>query len=246
MYGRGTTGELFCFKAGGMVAYESALERDFYRVMEWDYTVDSFAAQPYKVPYRLASGGVGTYTPDCIVLSAKFWLGDATKYNPTAYEIKFSQDFREQWPDNKLKLRSAYGFMHESGVRFKLLTESRLNPVFVENITFLLGFRGTRYLNRTEREGRLVEAIMEAVRPIENGFTPRQVLSAVEGLAPRAQVIPWLWNLYTDYVFQCDLFTPLTLDTVSWRCGAAGLIHANCGGPDKRADWRQPENDWRR
>lgn len=245
-YGRGTDGEVFCFKAGGLVPYESALERDFYRVMEWDYTVDSFVAQPYKIPYCLPSGRLSMYTPDCFVLSYKFFQGGATKYEPTAFEIKYRSDFRERWPQDKAKYRSARSFMRDSGFRFRLLTEAQLNPCFVENITFLLGFRGTRFFTRTARERHLIDAIMEAVIPMENNFTPRQLLAALEGVAPRAQIIPWMWNLYSDYVFQCDLLEPLTLDTLSWRCGMASSMIANFGMPDRRADWRQDKNDWRR
>ncbi len=41
MNGFGTRGSVHCYKAGGLVPHESAAERDFYRVMEWDYTVDT-------------------------------------------------------------------------------------------------------------------------------------------------------------------------------------------------------------
>lgn len=243
-HGWGNTGRVPAWKAGGSVAFESLIERSFYLLMEWDYTVETFVAQPFKVPYRLPSGRASHYTPDCFVISGDFFLKRSPKYAPTAFEIKSRQQLDEEWADLKPKLRAGQAFLRESGFRFKLLTEDRINPIFLKNVEFLLSYRGPDFALRTKAEVQIVEQLMWHTRRLDE-FTPRHLLERVAGVAPREQIIPWLWNLYADYVFQCDLLTPLTLDAVSWRCGDAGSF-ANCGAEDFRADWRQPENDWRR
>jgi hypothetical protein len=245
-YGRGGRGEVHCYKAGGLVQHESVAERDFFRLMEWDYTVDTFVAQPFKIPSKLPNGRASHYTPDCFAISYKFFQGKSPKYDPTAFEIKTKEELREDWGDLKPKLRAGRSFLGESGFRFRILTEDRIHAVFLTNITFLLRFRGPRFMLRTPAEGLMVDDLMRYVKRSNDDFTPRELLDRVSGVAPREQVIPWIWNLYADYVLQCDLRTPLTLDTVSWRCGDAGIGFANCGFPDSRADWRQPEYDWRR
>lgn len=245
-YSRGTMGETYCYKAGGLVPHESALERDFYSVMEWDYTVDFFVAQACRVPYRKPTGDMGSFFPDCLVFSDKPFKGKAAKYAPTVYEIKSNAELDQGDPELLAKLDAAATFLKACGLRFQVLNEVLIDPTYLENIKFLLGFCGPRFFMRKPEESRIVAQIMRVVYPVEQEFTPEMILKSLEGLAPREQIIPWIWNLYSDYVFQCDLLKPLSLQTKSWRCGDAGDHMANCGLPDKRADWRQPENDWRR
>lgn len=243
---RGTKGHVHCFKAGGHVPHESDVERKFYQLMEWDYSVDTFVVQPFKVPYRLGNGRVSHYTPDCFAISSDVFAGDGPKYAPTAFEIKTRDELKEQWSELKPKLRAARSFLSESGFRFRLLTEDRVHPQFLKNIEFLLGYRGPRFMMRSAKEDQIVERLIWAVKRSNDDFTPRDLLTRVNDVAAREDVIPWMWNLYADYVFQCDLLVPLTLDTVSWRVGDAGADILNLGAADDRADWRHPDNDWRR
>lgn len=241
----GNTGSVPAWKAGGSAAFESRIERDFYLLMEWDYTVDTFVEQPFKVPYELPSGRTSHYTPDCFVISSDLFLKDAAKYAPTAFEIKSKQELDEEWSELKPKLRAARSFLAESGFRFRLLTEDRINPIFLRNIEFLLSYRGPSFALRTPAEGEIVTQLMWHVHRADE-FTPRYLLDKAANVAPREVLIPWLWNLYADYVIQCDLLTPLSLDTVSWQVGDAGAGFANSGHFDYRPDWRKPEHDWRR
>lgn len=214
--------------------------------MEWDYTVDTFVAQPFSVPYELPSGKVSHYTPDCFAISSDVFKSSGAKYAPTAFEIKTRQGLAEEWPRLKPKLRAARSFLSESGFRFRILTEDRIHPQFHKNIEFLLGYRGPRFLLRTNKEREIVDRIIWSVKRTNDDFTPRQVLARVSGVAAMDDIVPWLWNLYADYVFQCDLLKPLSLDTVSWCAGDAGGDIPNVGLPNRRADWRRAENDWRR
>ena len=243
---RGAKGHVHCFKAGGHVPHESDVERKFYQLMEWDYTVDTFVVQPFKVPFKRSNGKVTHYTPDCFAISSQLFSGRGPKYAPTAFEIKTREELDEEWPELKPKLRAARSFLAESGFRFRVLTEDRIHPRFLENVVFLLGYRGPRFMLRTKKEEEIVERLMWSVKRSNDDFTPRELLARVSDVAAREDIIPWMWNLYADYVFQCDLLVPLTLDTISWRVGDAGANMLNFGTADYRADWRQPENDWRR
>lgn len=243
---RGAKGQVHCFKAGGHVPHESDLERKFFHLMEWDYTVDTFVAQPFKVPYKLANGRVSHYTPDCFAISSDVFVRRGAKYAPTAFEIKTKEELELGWLELKPKLRAARSFLAESGFRFRILTEDRINPQFLKNVVFLLGYRGPRFMLRSKKEDEIVERLIWSVKRSNDDFTPRDLLSRVADVAAREDIIPWMWNLYADYVFQCDLMVPLTLDTVSWRVGDAGGNIDNVGAADFRADWRHPDNDWRR
>lgn len=243
---RGAKGHVHCFKAGGHVPHESDVERKFYQLMEWDYSVDTFVVQPFKVPYRLSNGRVRQYTPDCFAISSDVFVNDGPKFAPTAFEIKTKEQLEEEWSELKPKLRAARSFLGESGFRFRILTEDRIHPQFLKNVEFLLGYRGPRFMSRSAKDREIEERLIWAVKRCNDDFTPRDLLLRVSDVAAREDVIPWMWNLYADYVFQCDLLVPLTLDTVSWRVGDAGGDILNLGAADDRADWRQPENDWRR
>lgn len=226
--------------------HESDIERKFYQLMEWDYTVDTFVAQPFKVPYRLPSGKMSYYTPDCLAISSGLFSEAGVKYAPTAFEIKTKDELEEKWSELKPKLRAARSFLAESGFRFRILTENQIQPQFLKNVEFLLGYRGPRFMLRSKKEEEIVERLMWAVKRSNDDFTPRDLLDRVSNVAAREDIIPWMWNLYADYVFQCDLLVPLTLDTVSWRVGDAGAHMLNFGTASDRPDWRQPANDWRR
>ena len=243
---RGAKGHVHCYKAGGHVPHESDIERKFYQLMEWDYTVDTFAVQPFKVPYKRPSSRMSFYTPDCLAISSNLFVDSEVKYAPTVFEIKTNEELAEEWAELKPKLRAARSFLAESGFRFRLLTENQIHPHFLKNIEFLLGYRGPRFMLRSKNEEQIVEELMWAVKRSNEDFTPRDLLTRVGNVAPREDVIPWMWNLYSDYVFQCDLLVPLTLDTVSWRVGDAGANMLNFGTTSTRPDWRQKANDWRR
>ena len=237
------TGQLLCYKALGLVPYESLLERDFYRLIEWDYSIDRMEVQPVKIPYRKASGRSGLYVPDVAVYPYRIFRNRTPVDRPTIYEIKPRALLREQWPENRLKFRAARAFCKDAGFRFRLLTDAELNPAFIDNITFLLRFRGPRFYQRTPLEQIIVDDLHEWMWEQSNRpFTPNDLLGAIGGrYCPREQVIPWMWHLYSDYVIQCDMLKPMKMDTISWRCGDSGV-----GFWSDLPDWRQPENDWRR
>ena len=233
--------------------HESAVERDFYRIMEWDYSVETFAVQPMSLPYPRPTGRMGKYTPDCLVVSYKpyaTYVNWGGRFAPTVYEIKTRESLADEWPTLRPKLKAARRLLADAGYRFKLLTEDRINPVFLTNITFLLRFRGPRFLyrNASDRaiQATLAHTLNKSKRFSMVDFTPRDLLDSVDHCAPRELIIPWLWNLYAEYVIQCDLFRPLTLDTVSYHGGWTEPNTENIGFPCCRPDWRQPENDWRR
>ena len=72
---RGVKGHVHCYKAGGHVPHESDIERKFYQLMEWDYTVDTFAidlcshVQQRHVSQRNQSA-----------LNASFFFGNARQH----------------------------------------------------------------------------------------------------------------------------------------------------------------------
>lgn len=239
--GTSNTGQFLSYKAGGLVPYDSILERDFYKVMEWDYGIESFKVQPVKIPYRKVDGRHGEYVPDVLVYQDKLFRKDWPSFCPTVYEIKPRAVLKEEWDEVKPKLRAGRDFCRKAGFRFRLLTDAELNHDYLANISFLLRFRGPRFVQRSRTEAAIVKSLMDEMLCGDEFFTPNSLLDRVEGrVAPRMRVIPWMWHLYSDYIIQCDMLTPMSMDTISWRCGDGGR-----GGPS-RPDWRRIENDWRR
>src|SRR2546428_9188775 len=61
---RSLTGKVIDFRSHSAVAFESALERDLYLLLDFDSAVARFEEQPVTIPYRDPAGVSRTYTPD--------------------------------------------------------------------------------------------------------------------------------------------------------------------------------------
>ncbi len=119
-------------ESGGCV-FESALERDFATLLEFDPTVEWYDGQPLRIPFEYPAGTSRTYTPDFLV-----------RYNGGRVilaEVKYRSELFAKIATYHPIFRAACRYAKESGFKFRIVTEVEIRTALLRNAQFLLPFR---------------------------------------------------------------------------------------------------------
>ncbi|MFD5853294.1 TnsA endonuclease N-terminal domain-containing protein [Cytobacillus pseudoceanisediminis] len=110
-----------------MIPWESTLERDFIKLLDFDPTVLSFKFQPEKISF-VYKGKKRKYFPDFLVLK-----NDMKKY---IYEVKALEKTED--PENKIKFQVGMKFCSERNMKYVVVTEADIRKGFlIENLDVL-------------------------------------------------------------------------------------------------------------
>jgi hypothetical protein len=206
---RSLTGKVIDFRSHRAVSFESALERDFYVLLDFDPTVAHFEEQPVTIAYQEPIGVHRTYTPDVLV-HYRPELRNPPEHRPVLYEIKYRDDLRTHWQDYRCKFKAARRYARTRGWVFRLITEREIRTPYLKNATFLRQYHD-RGPDREDRHRML--ALLA-----EQGETSPETLMA--SLSPdrweRARLLPGLWYLIAVGEVGADLTVPLTMHSYLW------------------------------
>ena len=204
---RSLTGKVIDFRSHRAVSFESALERDFYVLLDFDPTVTHFEEQPVTIAYQDPVGARRTYTPDVLV----HYRPEAQReHRPVLYEIKYRDDLRTHWQDYRSKFKAARRYARTQGWVFRLITEREIRTPYLKNATFLRQYHD-RGLDRGDRHRML--ALLAG-----RGETSPETL--LVSLSPdrweHARLLPVLWALLAIGEIGADLTVPLTMHSCIW------------------------------
>ncbi|HKJ77782.1 MAG TPA: TnsA endonuclease N-terminal domain-containing protein [Gammaproteobacteria bacterium] len=198
---RNVTGRVSSRKAfGGAAAFESTLERDLYRRLDFNPLVERFEEQPVCIEY-VADGRTRTYTPDVAIA---FVDGRP----PYLVEVKYEEDLREQWPALKPKIQAAAQYAKHNGQRFKLLTERKIRTPFLDNALFLGRYRD--YSPSAENRRRLLDTVESLGSVTVSALLDRVSQTQEEHLA----LMPVAWHLVATGQVDVDLDSPVKMQSV--------------------------------
>jgi len=191
------------------VQFESSLEADFARMLEFDLQVDKYVEQPVKINFRDAQGKKRTYTPDFLAYFAD--KDDGTPYHkPILYEVKYRSQIKKDWQKLKPKFVAAMRYCDEMGWKFVIRTEKEIKTQFTENIKFLLP-----YLRHTP-DYSAIETVIHAINELKRS-TPAEVISHYsKDYMRQAELVPALWFLVGARRIGCDLCNKLTMASKVW------------------------------
>lgn len=180
--------------------YESALERDFMELVEWEHDFLSYQAQPVWVSFVNIHGVTSRYPPDGLV---RWKLGR----KPLLVEIKYRKDCAGQWRELRRKFRAARIYADAQGWDFHVVTEDQVRGQRQINIRFLLGYRSWKIDKRIATD---------IQRELESGpKSVSELLSALGRMGHSApQVIPMIWHLVANRVLSVDMELPISTRTV--------------------------------
>lgn len=197
-------GLLTSSKAVGQAMYESALERDYLMLLDFDRTVRRFEVQPIRIDMGHIPGH-RHYTPDVLV---EFEPGYGS---PWLIEVKFEEDLRKDWAHLKPKFKAAMRLCRERGWVFHLVTERHVRTPLLENVKFLRDYRHCpAEVGLTERLAAVASA------PLRIEALQRQL-----GIADPAMSLATIWHHLWDGRLVADLDQPIEMDTeVRWHAFA--------------------------
>lgn len=191
-------------KNGRLVHLESALERDFCCLLEFELDIMSYVEQPVTIEYLLA-GRTHHYTPDFLVR----YTG---KRPEVLTEIKYRSDLRTHWPELKPKFQAAKHYAAAQGWEFRIYTEAEIQTPYLNNIKFLLRFRASAGTLRREYS----QLLLEIMTQLDESTPAEILLVAFQDADRRAELLPVLWHLVSTGLIGSNLFQPLTMNSPIW------------------------------
>jgi hypothetical protein len=197
---RSVTGLLPSRKNAGMVPFESALERDFATLLEFDPNVVSYQAQPVKLEYTGPDGRRRIGYPDFLVA---YSVGDKRRYE--LCDVKYREELFSKWVALKPRLRAARRYAFALGHSYRIKTEIEIRSPLLENAKFLLPYM------RSEPDPTYEQALRRALhgRP---GLTAQGLLEICSSdAAVRALMIPTMWCLVGRREIIVDLNLPISM-----------------------------------
>lgn len=197
-------------KTPGNGAFESALERDFYVLLEFDRRVIAWHPQPIKIP---VAGGQGRrashYTPDVAVeYSAE--PDDRTLHRVELCEVKYRQELREDWAKLKPRFKAALRHARSQGWAFRIYTEVEIRTQRLENARFFLG-----YINRATDAmdiARLEHTLLEIGVSSPNDLFKSAFVTPEE----KGRMLGVLWHMIATGRVLMDFDKKLSMQTSLW------------------------------
>ena len=203
-------GKHFSVKNDRYNDFESALERDFLQLLEFDRNVWYFCEQPVSIEYEL-EGKLHHYTPDVLVYYRED-VEPANKFRPMLCEVKYRSDMKKKWTELKPKFMAALRYADAKGWRFKIITEKEVRTDYLNNVKFLSNYNESKAtIDITDLE--LLLNLMEQI----NHTTPEELmLMASTNKEKQWELLFTTWYMVANgYVF-CDLMKPLTIQSEIW------------------------------
>ena len=192
--------------------YESALERDFMILMQFDAAVDVYTPQPLTLNYVDETGKARRYTPDGLIE----WRRDRPVHDPrpVLVEIKYREDFKGKWREWRARARAAKKLAHENGWIFSIQTERDIRTPLLETATFLLP-----YLRRSEAP-EIEEWMLNRLADLVEA-TPRELCESLyQNKRNQAALISVMWRLLAERRIGFDVAQPLTMSATIWSLKA--------------------------
>lgn len=197
-------------KTPGNGAFESALERDFYVLLEFDRRVIAWHPQPLTISVPKAPGRRATrYTPDVAVEYAAD--PDSKILNRVELcEVKYRQELREDWAKLKPRLKAGLRYARSQGWFFKIYTEEEIRTPRLDNARFFLGYvkRGTDRMDIARLEHTLHSlGVASPNRLFEAAFVAPEEKGRMLGV---------LWHMVATGRIVMDFNKPLSMQTPMW------------------------------
>lgn len=114
-------GKQSSLKNDQMIHWESLLERDYIRLLEFDPTVIRYESQPLVIDYAY-KGKIYKYYPDFKIIT--------TDHSARLVEVKPSKFINK--PENRVKFEVGKRYCEQYGWTFQVVTEEQIRPGFLQ------------------------------------------------------------------------------------------------------------------
>ncbi|MEI6949645.1 TnsA endonuclease N-terminal domain-containing protein [Paraflavisolibacter sp. H34] len=198
------TGKKPSRKTGNSHRFESALERDYISLLEFDERVEWYVEQPFTISYSY-NGKVRIYTPDFLVI-----YKPSVDAIPLLAEVKYKADLKRHEAEYQPKFEAAIEFAHEKGYQFSVITEEEIRTGGLQNAVFL-----NRYLHG-DVDAECATILMTCLSDLQYS-TPEALLTYCSNTANnKSELLYVLWQLIARRTVCCDLIVPITMNSKIW------------------------------
>lgn len=200
-------------KTPGLGAFESALERDLFILLEFDQRVLAWYPQPVTLPVPAGRARRATkYTPD-VVIEYAAEPGGTEVSRVELCEVKYREELITDWTKLKPRLKAGRAYARERGWSFQIYTEVEIRTPRLENARFFLS-----YVNRGTDEMDI--ARLEYTLENLGVATPNRLFEAAKvGDDEKGRMLGVLWHAIAIGLFEMDFDKPLSMLTPIWRNG---------------------------
>lgn len=194
-------------KGGGMVAFESLLERDYMILLDSDPQVVKYEEQPVKIPVRAGKH----YVPDILT---EYMLSEYSEARFELVEVKSSEDLKKNSEKYAAKFAAAHAYANERGWTFVLKTEVDIRIPRLANLKFLRDYRW----HVADKKKRL--QVLTMVAELGGETTTEAILSRLsDSMDNRATWLPEIWSLLLSGDLGMDLDEPMPPNVPIWLPG---------------------------
>jgi hypothetical protein len=206
---RNVTGLTATEKSDEMTEYESRLEHECQKLLNFNINVLKYEEQPVTIHYTGNDGTRHRYTPDILIHYRKD-VAPAKYWKPLLVEVKWRMNLFKDWQELKPKFLAAKNYARERDLDFAIITDKEVKTPYLTNATFLLMFR--RFPTIESHSSLLLQAL--------DGFRetdPETLLQSVsEDRDEIAKLLPTLWQLVGNNAVGVNLDSILTMRSRIW------------------------------
>lgn len=213
------SGQICSKKLNKSVQFESSLEKDFIYLIEFDRKVNSYLEQPLEIPYVDSDGKSRKYTPDFLVNYHDKFRKDEI------IEVKYESELLKKNNEFKEKFESARKYCIANDLVFRVIDDTYIREekhILLKNIKFLSRYRDFFDNIDYEVTGLNFDTsyaciLLDKIEQIENCSVNKLIISITSDWEKKAELIFLTWYLIANNFIECDLNSPLNLNSLIWK-----------------------------
>ncbi len=178
-------------KCDEMVAWESLLEKDFIKVLDFDPSIEQIQSQPRKIEYRY-KGKLHHYVPDFLAITRD--------KHSILFEVKPEEKVNDE--ENKVKFEVGKIYCKSKGWEFQVVNEADIRKGYlIQNLDLI------RKVDERSTKQSTIMQIYDFIK--ENGKCKISDLRDNFSNIPRAEFDANLYYMIYNHYFEIDLINEL-------------------------------------
>jgi hypothetical protein len=205
------TGVVASGRVARMVQFESLLERDLIRLMEFHPSVLDFEEQPITIEWWDATEKPHRYTPDFLIrFKGPGFIRNGSTVKPWLVEVKTRSKLASQWENLKPRFQAAVREAAHQGWIFHLITDSEIRTPYLQNVNFLRAARNhSCNPEAVARIRRTVDSTSQCTVGLLTESLSRDELT-------KAQLVPNVWKMILAGDLRVDMQAPISNHSRVW------------------------------
>jgi hypothetical protein len=213
------SGQICSKKLDKSIQFESSLEKDFIYLIEFDRKVSSYLEQPIVIPYIDSKGKNRKYIPDFVVNYYDKFRKDEI------IEIKYESELLQKKEELEEKFESARKYCINNDLVFRVITDAYIRDekhILLKNIKFLSRYRD--FFDKIDYEATGLHfdtsyacILLDKVEQYDNCTINKLINSITNDWEKKAELIFLTWYLIANNFVECDLNSPLNLNSTIWK-----------------------------